>query len=144
VSTSSTLAISVWIKIGDRVSLDYHVFEDGHGPRGQLARFCLRPTTRRQRAARREAASASTGEGPKISEARLQCPVSGFYPSLHLNLGECCRKLGDLDRAREHLQREQAAVGALGSDGYGLMIKGGLDRLAERLARVRPGDGSLR
>lgn len=78
------------------------------------------------------------------AQAGLTSPVSGFYPSLHLNLGECCRKLGDLDRTREHLQRGQAAVSALGSDGYGLMIKGGLDRLAERLARVRPGDDSLR
>jgi hypothetical protein len=74
------------------------------------------------------------------AQAGLTSPVSGFYPSLHLNLGECCRKLGDLDRAREHLQRGQVAVSALGSDGYGLMIKGGL----ERLARVRPGDDSLR
>ncbi len=72
-------------------------------------------------------------------------PTTRARPSsLHLNLGECYRKLGDLDRAREHLQRGQAAAGALGSDSYGLMIKSGLDRLAERLACVRPGDGSLR
>lgn len=60
-------------------------------------------------------------------------PVAGFYPSLHLNLGECYRKLGQLDHAREHLQRGRGAVGALGDDGYGRMVKGGLDRLAERL-----------
>ena len=57
-----------------------------------------------------------------------------MYPSLHLNLGECYRKLGDPDHAREQLERGQAAVGSLGDDGYGQMIKGGLDRLAERLA----------
>ena len=56
------------------------------------------------------------------------------YPSLHLDLGECYRKLGDLDRAREQLERGQVAVGSLGDDGYGQMIKGGLDRLGERLA----------
>ncbi|HEY5474345.1 MAG TPA: hypothetical protein VIK32_14290, partial [Candidatus Limnocylindrales bacterium] len=69
-------------------------------------------------------------------------PVAGFYPSLHLNLGECYRKnlgecyrkLGDLDRAREQLERGQAAAGSLGDDGDGQMIKGGLDRLGERLA----------
>jgi hypothetical protein len=60
-------------------------------------------------------------------------PVAGFYPSLHLNLGECYRKLGDLDRARQHLDRGRAALGALGHDGYGQMIKNGLDGLAARL-----------
>jgi hypothetical protein len=28
--------------------------------------------------------------------------------TLHLNLGECYRKLGDLGRAREHLQNARA------------------------------------
>ena len=62
------------------------------------------------------------------------CHSAAFYPSLHLNLGECYRKLGDLEVAREHLKRGQAAVGELGDDGYGRMIKGGLERLADRLA----------
>ena len=53
---------------------------------------------------------------------------------------ECYRKLGDLARARDHLQHGQAAVGALGDDGYGQMIKGGRDRLAEQLA---PPDNSV-
>jgi len=48
----------------------------------------------------------------RAAQAGLTSPVSGFYPSLHLNLGECYRKLGDLDRAREHLQRGQAAARA--------------------------------
>ena len=60
--------------------------------------------------------------------------IAGFYPSLHLNLGECYSKLGDPDRTREQFERGQVAVGSLGDDGYGQMIKGGLDRLDERLA----------
>jgi hypothetical protein len=52
---------------------------------------------------------------------------------LHLNLSECYRKLGDLDRAREHLQHAQATIGVLGDDGYGQMIRGGLERVAEQL-----------
>lgn len=59
--------------------------------------------------------------------------VSGFYPSLHLNLGECYRKLGELDRAHEHLDQGRASLVALANDGYGQMIKDGLDRLADRL-----------
>lgn len=54
--------------------------------------------------------------------------------TLHLNLGECYRKLGEMGLAREHLDRGRASVNALGDDGYGQMIKGGLDRLADRLA----------
>ena len=70
----------------------------------------------------------------RAAQAGVTSHVAGFYPSLHLNLGECYRKLGNLDVSREHLERGQAAAGSLGDDGYGQMIKGGLDRLAERLA----------
>ncbi|WP_204033812.1 tetratricopeptide repeat protein [Micromonospora qiuiae] len=59
--------------------------------------------------------------------------MAGLYPSLHLNLGECYRKLGDFDLAREHLQRAEAGIGALGDDEYGQLIKSGLDRLARQL-----------
>ncbi len=59
--------------------------------------------------------------------------VAGLYPSLHLNLGECYRKLGEFGRAREHLDRGRSSADALTSDGYGQMIKAGLDRLADRL-----------
>jgi len=79
-----------------------------------------------------EAADLMTDE--RAARAGVTSPVAGFYPSLHLNLGECYRKLGDLDRAREQLERGQAAAGSLGDDDYGQMVNGGLDRLGERLA----------
>jgi hypothetical protein len=53
---------------------------------------------------------------------------------LHLNLGEGYRKLGDGARAREHLDRGLAAVDTLPDDGYGRIIRGGLEGLAQRLA----------
>ncbi|SBW26526.1 hypothetical protein FDG2_4955 [Candidatus Protofrankia californiensis] len=58
----------------------------------------------------------------------------GFYPSLHLNLAEAYRKLGDLDRARDHIERGYTAMGALGDDGYAQMIRDGLDRIADQLS----------
>jgi hypothetical protein len=61
-------------------------------------------------------------------------PVAGLYPSLHLNLSDCYRKLGDLDRAREHLRRARAGIGALADDDYGRLIRAGLDRLTEQLS----------
>jgi hypothetical protein len=79
-----------------------------------------------------QAAELMTDE--RAAQAGVTSPVAGFYPSLHLNLGECYRKLGDPDRAREQFERGQATVGALGDDSYGQMIKGGFDRLGERLA----------
>jgi hypothetical protein len=66
-------------------------------------------------------------------------PVSGLYPSLHLNLGECYRKLGDHGRAREHLRLARDGIGALGDDDYGRLIKEGLDRLTQQLAGPRRG-----
>jgi tetratricopeptide (TPR) repeat protein len=73
----------------------------------------------------------------RVGEAGVMLPVAGLYPSLHLNVSECYRKLGELDRAREHLQQAQATIGALGDDEYGQLIKGGLERLAEQLAPPR-------
>jgi hypothetical protein len=52
---------------------------------------------------------------------------------LHLNLSECYRKLGDLDRAREHLAEARATIGALGDDEYGRLIRDGMARIAEQL-----------
>jgi hypothetical protein len=65
---------------------------------------------------------------------------AGFYPSLHLNLGEAYRQLDDLPSARRHLELGQAAARVLGDDGYGAMIKRGLDGLALRLSTDRPTD----
>src|SRR5918996_1506921 len=69
----------------------------------------------------------------RAAQAGVTLPVAGLYPSLHLNLSECYRKLGDLGRAREHLERAQATIGALGDDEYAQLIKGGLERVAEQL-----------
>jgi hypothetical protein len=69
----------------------------------------------------------------RVAEAGVTLSVAGLYPSLHLNLAECYRRLGVLGRAREHLQRAQAGIGALGDDEYGQLIKGGVDRLAQQL-----------
>jgi tetratricopeptide (TPR) repeat protein len=60
--------------------------------------------------------------------------VIGLYPSLHLNLGECYRRLGDLEQARHHLGEGQRSLVALEDDGYATMVRNGLDRLAYRLA----------
>ncbi|MFJ6597083.1 hypothetical protein ACIQPP_40925 [Streptomyces violaceusniger] len=69
----------------------------------------------------------------RVAQAGVTLSVAGLYPSLHLNVGECYRKLGDLGRAHEHLQHARGTIGALGDDAYGQLIKGGLERLAQQL-----------
>jgi tetratricopeptide (TPR) repeat protein len=79
-----------------------------------------------------DAADSITDE--RAAQAGVAGPVVGFYPSLHLNLGDCYRRLGRPERAREHLQRGLAAAARSPDDGYARLVKEGLDRLAERLA----------
>jgi hypothetical protein len=68
-------------------------------------------------------------------------PVAGFYPSLHLNLGDCYRRLGDVDNAWLHVHRGLNAVRALPESGYRDLLLQGLERLAERLRDLSPDGG---
>jgi tetratricopeptide (TPR) repeat protein len=60
--------------------------------------------------------------------------VLSFYPSLHLNLADVLRRVGQIDEARKHLKLAQQSVDALADDAYGQTIRGGIERLATRLA----------
>ena len=64
----------------------------------------------------------------------LDPDLAGFLPSLHLNVGDCYRRLGDHERARLHARHGLNRAGALADGGYGAMIKGGLHRLRESVA----------
>lgn len=81
-----------------------------------------------------DAAGAVTGERAERHHPSLA--IRGFYPSLHLNLAEDYRKLGDLGKAREHLARLTAFLDALSDDGYGNMIRAAVDRLTARLGET--------
>ena len=65
--------------------------------------------------------------------------VAAFYPSLHLNLADVYRRLGDREKAREHISFAQDAVVALGDDGYGRLVREGIARTAARLVEEPPG-----
>ena len=60
--------------------------------------------------------------------------VKGMLPSLHLNLGDAYLRRGQLGLAREHQQAGQMHCGHLSNDGYGAMIRSGLDNLGLRIA----------
>lgn len=60
--------------------------------------------------------------------------AAGFLPSLHLNLGDGYLRQGRVSDARRALALAHDAVDQLVADGYGAMIRRGLDGLEERLA----------
>ena len=59
--------------------------------------------------------------------------AGGLAPSLHLNLGDGYLRQGRLDAARAQLDAGMRTRSALATDGYGALIRSGLDRLEERL-----------
>src|SRR5690606_12691256 len=69
----------------------------------------------------------------RTGDAGVALPAAGLYPSLHLNLSECYHKLGEPDRARDHVRQARATIEALGDDEYGKLIKDGLTRMEEQL-----------
>jgi hypothetical protein len=62
--------------------------------------------------------------------------VSGFLPSLHLNLGRSHEDTGDRDAAREQYLLAERACSVLGDDGYGRMIRAGIAAALERIAVI--------
>lgn len=76
-------------------------------------------------------------EHARLSDGDL-CTVGipsarGMLPSLHLNLGDGYLRRGHVAKAREHLEKAWATADALGEDGYGGMVRDGLDRLRQRV-----------
>ncbi|MPQ96663.1 hypothetical protein GB931_01755 [Modestobacter sp. I12A-02628] len=61
--------------------------------------------------------------------------LDGFLPSLHLNLADVHRRLGDVGTAQTHLRRARDVVGTLPADGYGQMVRTGIDHVAQALAQ---------
>lgn len=56
-----------------------------------------------------------------------------FMPSLHLNLGDDYLRLGDRSACQTHLAAGIAACAGLPDTPYSKIVRGGLDRLAQRL-----------
>ena len=103
-AAASALFAQLWSKIGEhgdplhRCALAHWMADAQDEPREELA-WDLRALE----------AVGSISEG-RAQEASAAVTVSGFYPSLHLNLGEDYRKLGDQQKAAEHLVLGRAHV----------------------------------
>jgi hypothetical protein len=59
--------------------------------------------------------------------------LESFLPSLHLNLAEDYDRLARPDEARRHLVLARESLAGLAEDGYGQMIRNGVERLAAKL-----------
>jgi hypothetical protein len=74
----------------------------------------------------------------ELSDERLQTTfptltVAGFMPSLHLNLAQDYQQLGEPAKARSHLDAAEDGLSALSEEGYGAMMRRGIDRLRRTL-----------
>jgi len=121
-----TLWEELWASVGQegdslhRCALAHHLADVQDDPAAELD-WDLRAL---------EAADALSGE--RAAEAGV-ASVAVLYPSLHLNLGDVYLRLGDMAAAWQHLEAGTTAAAALADDGYGAMIKRGLQGLRERL-----------
>jgi hypothetical protein len=77
------------------------------------------------------AVAALTDERAAHQHPGLQ--VRGFLPSLHLNLADCHRRLGDPEAARRHLARAEEDIDVLAGDDYGSLIRAGLEHVRAAL-----------
>jgi len=64
--------------------------------------------------------------------------VRAFYPSLYANVGEVYLRLGNLTRAREHIDKARETAHVLPDDHYGRMIRSLIERVSQTIER----DGS--
>jgi hypothetical protein len=73
------------------------------------------------------AAGDLTDERAQQYDAALR--VRGMLPSLHLGVADCLRRLGDAPGARQHLAQAEASIGELADDGYGRLVRTGLEHV---------------
>lgn len=76
----------------------------------------------------RIALEAATGSGSGDGDA-VTAQLETFLPSLHLNVGDALRRMGNAGLARFHAQAGLRRAHALPADGYGAAVRAALERL---------------
>lgn len=72
----------------------------------------------------------------RLAAAGMAASVEGLLSSLHLNLADVYRRLGNAAKAREHVAAGNAAIASLAGDGYSAMVKQALSRITFSLPHV--------
>ncbi len=72
----------------------------------------------------------------RLEAAGMAASVEGLLSSLHLNLADVYRRLGNATKAREHVAASTAAIANLAGNGYTDMVKQALSRITFSLSHV--------
>ena len=83
-----------------------------------------------------KALAAATVDSERGDYSPVSASVAPFLPSLHLNVGDAYRRTGNIEQSRRHADAGRASMDVLNDDGYGAIIRAGLERLDERLRRA--------
>ncbi|HET8994462.1 MULTISPECIES: hypothetical protein [unclassified Rhodococcus (in: high G+C Gram-positive bacteria)] len=78
--------------------------------------------------------AADSLDDTRVQQEHASLQIRGFYPSLHLNLADDHRRLGNFDAATEHLTAARIYLDALADDGYGATVRSGIDNVTRALA----------
>jgi hypothetical protein len=78
--------------------------------------------------------AADSLDDTRVQEQHASLQIRGFYPSLHLNLADDHRRLGEFEAAAEHLTAACNYADALADDGYGATVLSGIDNVAQAVA----------
>ncbi len=78
--------------------------------------------------------AADSLDDTRVQQEHVSLQIRGFYPSLHLNLADDHRRLGDFDAATEHLTAARIYTDALADDGYGATVLSGIDNVTQAIA----------
>lgn len=124
---------------------------EGSGPAGAMRRFTAAWDMARKDLEKFTAAHYLARHQPTVAEklhwdvTALQFApcitdgsVNGALPSLYLNIGKCHEDLGELENARTNYEIGLEATAALPDDGYGQMIRSGLQNGLARIGRDQP------
>ncbi|MFD9967678.1 hypothetical protein ACFWYA_05760 [Streptomyces sp. NPDC059011] len=80
-----------------------------------------------------DAADAATEQ--RVQEHHASLHITGFYPSLHLNLADNYRRLGSFDAAAEHIDAAKEHAPNLPQDAYGALLRTALDEVAAAITQ---------
>lgn len=75
-----------------------------------------------------------TLDDARLEAAGMAASVEGLLSSLHLNLADVYRRLGNAAKAREHVAASTSAIASLAGDGYSQMVRQALSRITFSLA----------
>ena len=87
----------------------------------------------------RALAAALSVTDERVARAGMAGPAAALYPSLHLNLADGFRRIGDQDSAWTHVAAGRNSLAALPDDGYRQLIESGMDRISAELGPSHPG-----